>query len=397
MLKIYDNLNTEIEYDFRLSNIKFDNQWIFSLNSVDQPHFNLEFKVPYTQNSFHDGYSTSVFLLKNKYFAQKDVIEVRVNESIGDNGRIGYILQLNSIFDPKVLNINKHLFSFIYYSLGNIFYNLDFKQTRKPTFAKTIFDISDFFDDDILLLIICDQVVAKIPNFKIFDYLPALYKRGFYIHDLNKNSQFYNESLKVKDNYDELENSKNRYNYYSLKLEKISSDLTNDDYILALFQTQLLRKADAETRFLILYQIVEILISKILTFELNKKVCNAVVPILSIDLKNLLAELSKESKRIALLMSTQYTTLSADISNALKSEIYSILNDIDIPEYSLPYDPGKTVFHDLFYDYRNKLLHSHRSFKSLLLNEVKINDQMRSINSLTELVVIDILTTFKSV
>lgn len=394
MLKIHDNLNPAECHDFRLSKIDYSSSWDFILTSSSQPNFFLTFTIPYSDSTFHDGYSTSIYLVKNKFFAQKDVVEVRINENPSDNGRIGYIVQLNSLFDTTILTLNKHLFSFVYYALGNIFFNSDFKQTKAPSFLKSVFTITDFFDDDILLLIICDQVVSKIPNFKLENYFPALYKRGFYLHNDNWATQFLNSSTKVSDNFADIYSNKNKFNYYSLKLEKVSTALYNEDYIDILFKKQLLIKNDPETRFLLLYQIIELLISQILTLELNKKVCSNPTPLQSFELKNSIDEITKELHRISLLLNPPYTKINPLIVEDLKSEIYSLLQILNFPSYQAPYDTNKVNFAGIFYDYRNKLLHTHRSFKSPGLNEPDILIRMSSINSLVELLTIDILTSY---
>lgn len=393
MIKIYDNYNSNVSFDFRLKRVEQQNEWVYILNSKDIQNFELKFTLPHKISSFHDGYSTSVFLLKNKFFAQKDVIEIRVNELAINNGRIGYIVQLNSIFDEKIISVNKHLFSFFYYALGNIFYNLDFKQTKKPDFSKTVFDITDFFDDDILVLITCDQDTNQITDFKIDSYLPSLYQYGFYIFNEPLTSSFYNTSLEVSSNYTNLSNNKNRDGYFSLRLNKVAPVIANEDYLYGMFNKQLLKKNDQETRFLILYQVIEILISKILTAELTKKICGTTTPLEAFKLKEAIEEEVKEGTRISHLFNT-YTTTSNGLKEDLKREIYNLLQYLLFPDFQYPFDPSTTSFHKVFYVYRNKLVHNHRYFKNNLLDESNINLRMETINSLVELLVIDVVNSF---
>jgi hypothetical protein len=393
VLKIYDNYDPSISFDFRLSKVEYQGEWVFVLNSLSIPTYEMKFRLPHEIDSFHDGYSTSVYLIKNKYFAQKDVIEIRVDEISENKGRIGYIVQLNSIFDEKLISVNKHLFSFYYYALGNIFYNLDFKQNKKPDFSKTLFDISDFFDDDILLLITCDQDTNKIPDFKIESYLPSLYKYGFYMANESSIYSFHNTSSEIQGNYLSLSYNISRVGYFSLKIDKVADVIANEDYLYGLFNKQLLKKSDQETRFLILYQVIEILISKILTIELTKKICGAIVPIEAFKLKSAIEEEVRENTRISYLFN-RYTILSHTIKEDLKREIYLLLQYLQFDDFKTAYISSLINFNDVFYIYRNKLVHNHRSFKNSTLNEHDIQLRMEKINSLAELIVIEIVNTF---
>lgn len=393
VLRIHDNYDPNTFFEFRLSNVEFQNAWIYTLNSENMQHFELKFILPQKFDSFHDGYSTSVYLIKNKFFAQKDVVEIRVNELSANNGRIGYIVQLNSIFDEKIISVNKHLFSFLYYAIGNIFYNLDFKQTKNPSFSKTTFEITDFFDEDVLIFITCDQDTNQISNFKIDSYLPSLYQHGFYIINELIPTTYYNTSSRVRDNYSHVLNNQNKAGYNSLKLEKVSDKIANEDYLYGIFNKQLLKKSDQETRFLILYQIVEILISKILTNELTKKVCGLTIPLEAFKLKSAIEEEVRESARISHLFNS-YTNSDNGLKNELNQEIYRLLQYLQFPDYLASFNPLENIFHSTFYDYRNKLLHSHRSFRNNTLDEENIYAKMENINSLVELLIIEVVNSF---
>ncbi len=358
-----------------------------------QPLYDLIFKMPHLIDSFHDGFSVSVYLLKNSFFAQRDVIEVRIPEVTKDQGRIGYITQLSSIFDPTVLTVNKHLHSYFYYTLGNIFFNDDFKQTKNPDFSKTTFDIGDFFDDDTLVLMLCDQITATVPNFKIESYAAALYEKGFYFVEQNFDSHFQNTSNFVATNYTDLYANRNRMGYSSMRLTAPVADLLTDDFVPRLFKKHLLKKIDHGTRFLMLYQVVELLITKILTIELHKTI-NTPTPLEGFKLKEQINDLAKESTRINTLFNN-YSQINAAIGQALHQEIYTLLKYVDFQDYSDPYPPASVSVPGIFYDFRNKLLHNHRSFKAPAILEGQVQNSLISINSLVELLIINITNSYQ--
>lgn len=392
MLRILDNYNPAVSYEFRMRTVQYENGWKYTLNNATLQLYDLEFKMPHLIDSFHNGFSVSVYLLKNRNFAQRDVIEVRIPEVTQNNGRIGYITQLSAIFDPGILTVHKHLHSYFYYALGNIFYNDDFKQTKTPNFSKTTFDISDFFDDDVLLLMTCDQITAGVPNFKIENYTAALYEKGFYFIEPTEESFFQNTSSYVNTNYTDLYATRNRFGYLSVRLEATVSDLLTDDFAPRLFKKHLLKKVDPETRFLMLYQVIELLIPKILTIELRKTI-TAPNQLESFKLKDKINELAKEGTRISHLFTT-YSHIVPGIGNNLHQEIYNLLQHIGFTDYADPYTPGSVA--DIFYDFRNKLLHSHRTFKAPALSESFIQNSLININSLIELLIINITNSYHS-
>lgn len=392
MLKIQDNYNLADFFDFKLIHVEKNRQWSYVLNSATQPGFNLQFDLPYSFD-FQSGYSVSPYFFKNRHFAQKDVIEVRVDGYLRDNGRIGYLVQLNSIFDPKILSINKYLFSYFYYTLGNIFFNDDYKQLKIPDFSKTTFEITDFFDEDVLVLMVCDQLSAEIAGFKIENYIADMYRHGFYLVSSSRKNLYTNSSHFVKDNFDSIRSNANKLGHYSLKLRSLSNEIVGEDFFSETFKKLLLKDVDPETRFLTLYQTVEILITKILTNELLRNVCSATIRLEGFALKRLLDEEVKEMTRITHLFNS-YSYSDQGLKNELTQEIYALLQYCGFPDYTTSFDPNKTTMHDLFYDYRNKLLHSHRHFKLSGLNEQLVLKRMKDINDLTELLIIDVILTF---
>lgn len=392
MLQIKDDYNNGDLFDFRLNKVEYNQGWVYTLTS-EKISYPLIFKLPYLYDSVHPGNSVSVYLLKNNFFAQSHVIEIKVDECTRDNGRIGYITQLNSIFDSSILSVNKHLISYFYYAIGNIFFNDDFKQTKIPDISKGTFDISDFFDDDVLLLMVYDQAVNEIPNFNIQTYIPSLYKYGFYFITKNRRCVFENNTNIINSNYQYVTTTPNKAGYFSLRLLNIKPEIITETFLYEIFQNQLLKKNDQETRFLILFQVIEVLIAKILTVELKQKICTPNIPLEAVDLRKAISDELSTTGRINKLF-INYTNIDHSLKEIIKQEIYEFLSILGFSLYTTQFDSLSVTLPTIFYDYRNKLVHNHRAFMSNILSDIFIEGKMNNINSLAELIIIDIITTY---
>lgn len=392
MLVIKDASSNE-EFEFLLNDLIEEGNTTFILTSENYPGFTLKFKIEYPRSSIPGGYSVSPYIFANKHYAQGDVIDLRINDIDVPKGRVGYFCKLDAIFEPSILNMSDHLYAYIYLSLVTIFSSNKRYQQKDVFIEQDHFAITDFFDENSILLMLCDQHTKKIESFEPNRIMASLFLKGFNWYEKVRNFNF-NDSIFLQENFNAIKSDRTSEGYFVLRISLSSSSLVTDPFVKHLFFKLINSKIEPTTRFIMLYQIIEICIHKILKAEIREKVCINIDTIDNIKLRDLLTEVQKESKRIGLLLN-KYARPSTNIETEIKNYIIDFFSYIEVEGYLDPEETVKLTLATVFYDLRNKLVHAYRIIHKPTIDHNTVILKLQEINKLIEILIAEIVENFE--
>lgn len=395
MLLIKDTLPSTDVHQFILSSVLIGDNISFELTSETYAGVNLNFTLEYPKTKIPSGYSVTVHLFKNKHFSQKDIVDLRVNEIPGNSGKVGYFFRLDSLFEKDILQLNSHIYPYAYYAIEHIFSAETSLQTKTYELNSNPPVISDFFDDDTIILVICNEYSNVINDFTLSNYLAPLFLNGFVKFENTKGIDVFNENDLIKTNFNGIKNIARPDGAYVLRLTSPIDLLAKETFIPYLYEYLLQYKNDSITRFITLYQIIEISISKIFHLKVQTKVCTNLNSLTSFKLKEFLGDIQKEKTRIVSLFN-DYARPSAPLENLLKEAIKDFFIHVIDPDYSDPVKNAEYTLADVFYDYRNKLVHNYRLIHTPGIDNQLTKDKMELINELTEIFISQIISNFKT-
>jgi hypothetical protein len=218
MLLVTDILPSTDIHQFKLSCILIDDKISFELTSETYAGVSINFTLEYPKVKIPTGYSVSIHLFKNKHFSQKDIIDLRVKEISSNKGKIGYFFRLDALFEKDVLQLNSHTYPYAYYAIEHLFLSETTLQTKTYELNSDPPLISDFFDEDIIILAICNEYTNVVNDFTISNYLAPLFLNGFVKLENTKGIDVFNENGLIKNNFDEIKNISRSDGVYILKI-----------------------------------------------------------------------------------------------------------------------------------------------------------------------------------
>lgn len=395
MLQIKESLLSTETHQFKLSSVSIDDYVSFSLTSETYAGVDINFTLEYPKANIPSGYSVTVHLFKNKHFSQKDIIDFRLNELVANSGKAGYFFRLDALFEKDILQLNPHIYPYAYYAIEHLFSSETNLQTKTYELNSTPPVISDFFDEDTIILVICNEYANVINDFTISNYLAPLFLHGFVKFENTKGIDVFNENELIKNNFDGIKNIVRPNGAYVLRLTSPIELLIKETFIPYLYQYLLQSKSDTITRFITLYQIIEISISKIFHLKVQTKVCNNLNSLTSIQLKKFLGEIQQEKTRIVALFN-DFARPSAPLENQLREAIKDFFIHVNDPDYSDPIENAKCKLADVFYDYRNKLVHNYRLIHAPGIDNQLTQNKMELINDFTEIFISQIISNFRT-
>lgn len=220
--------------------------------------------------------------------------------------------------------------------------------------------LSDYYTDNLILCVLHKETVSKIGDFNIKEYLLSFYTYGYSLY----NKQM--SALPVK--------SYNKHNEYKekqhIKILK-SNYYHNVEFVNNLINGSLTNCTDALVRFILLYQIIEFIISNKHQSEFDSLLAayqNS--DFTKNDFVERIKEISREKYMIDKIIKED--TLDSNICLNFKNECKSIFNDID-------YKYNKDSLPSLLYSFRNQITHSYRSFLGKENNLVKTIECFESV------------------
>ncbi len=315
-----------------------------------------EISVPYILdlNNSGDCIGYKVFLLKNDVKnKENDIFQVF------DNGqRIGWIFTIQSLQSgAHDWAQNEHFLKIAYFAFKALLEKIDIK--RSDLVGKCELKLSDCYDTDDIVFIVCEQ------EFDINFYLPSFYRYGYY----------FQTDIEIKSSGDlsvfDEPHSKN-----NICIKRISPFLEDIKYFTEpSFFERIYKEKHYLVKFLLLYQVIELLISKILDvrfksiMEQNKTATVDDIHKIKIELN----EISNEMRRINLLMN-QFVTIDSEYNLRRKNlliECAAFMKSCN--EFTGSDDCGKN---EIFYRTRNTIIHKYNKLK----NENNVVENIKKIN-----------------
>ncbi|WP_235335263.1 hypothetical protein [Aphanizomenon flos-aquae] len=275
------------------------------------------------------------------------------------------------------------------------FYKLLLNQEDYSHFTPSIeqiedYKLTDFYGDNIIILILFKTNIQKIANFNIDNYLASLYSHSYYYCEPTENIKKINTCQPTED----LNEIKNRANLKSsgntrLILQRSSKYLQGESYIDRLFKSLLKTEEHHLVRFYLLYQVIELMIQivferKILD-EINNFNNNADKNIRKF--KEKIDNISTEKTRVSILIN-DYVKINNPNLLISCNELIKLFNDDDSNEkddISKKQDLGGAL-----YKVRCLIVHHFRKLPDKILEE-----KLREINKEFENIIIKIILDYE--
>ncbi|MFM6011570.1 MAG: hypothetical protein ACKO99_13140 [Dolichospermum sp.] len=305
----------------------------------------------------------SLFVMKSlELNRENDIFQVYDKDA---NLRIGWVFPIQAIVSNKhgCAN-NKHFLKYAYVAFYKLLINKEEYDHFIPPFQNADnYMLTDFYGDDIIILILSNSQIQNIDNFHIDNYLTSLYSYSYYYCQPTENLKQINNCQPTED----LKEIRNRANLQSfgntrLIIQRKSQYLQGEAYLDRLFKSLLKTEENPLVRFYLLYQVIELVIEII--FEksfsdiINNFQNNADKNIY--ELKESITNISSEKERISkliaalekkidavsktnlhLLCNQLLTAFNSDNKNSLPLALYSVRSLIvhkfrNLPEKDLP-------------------------------------------------------------
>ena len=394
MLILKEDIPSVETHNFKLSSVGIDNKITFELTSETYEGVDIKFTLESQIHKVFSAYSVSVHLFKNSHFSQKDIIDLRVDGFIQRKGQVGYLFRLDALFEPDALQLNEHTFSYAYYALEKIFSEEISFQTKTIELKTNEFRIADFFDEDTIILVLCNEYISRINNFSIDNYLASLYLNGFINFNKNIEIEHFNNASIIESNYANVKKVFRNDGVFVLRVPQANTVLAGENFVYHLFLNLIQKKTDPITRFIMLYQIVEIFISKIFHLKVQSKICNDLSNLTNIQLRDFLSDIQKEKTRIKALLN-EYARPTSPLETELRQTIIDFFVHVNDPDYKDASKYDELSLTDVFYEYRNKLVHNYRQVHAPGIDNVLTIEKMSSVNSLTEVLMAQVISNFQ--
>lgn len=293
----------------------------------------------------------TIYGFLNKY----GTVENRIYKVIerGHDEFIGYILPLLALFS------NEHDWAdqkFFLTFAANSYIKLIKENIGIEGISTEIsIDILNKFNDNLIILILDKERISST-NFNINQYYMSLYKYGYYrVENIDEFKTY------------ECDNNNNRVVWpdKNLKIEPICSQFADEAYILTL--PKRLNNKNGILKFFYLYQVIEVIIEKILKRELKKISDNYENASSGYDLSRQIYSVVEEQERIQKLFSDEYKVGDFTKTN-LRNECNTLIEMLKTTKV-------KSNASTALYSIRNTLVHNLR-----LINE----DHMENLNRIIE-------------
>ncbi|MFM6220127.1 MAG: hypothetical protein ACKPJO_32180 [Dolichospermum sp.] len=382
-LKIKDEIS-DIHYSLtEVIPNRNDEQLYFELSDVQN---NIKIFIDYvlTLDSEYKPEDYSLFILKSWVLdKENDIFQVFDKEFYKEPNRVrlGWIFPIQALLSNEHQYAdNKHFLKYAYVAFLKLLKNQEEYTTFNPLFSKITnnYKLTDFYGEDIIILVLCNSPLQKIDNFQIDNYITSLYSYGYYFCQPIEN-------LKEIDTRSDSENPTGK----NLILQKNSSCLQKEDYVYRLFKDLLKNEEHHLVRFYLLYQVIELIIQIVFERKILEEINNFNNnPDKNIrKLKEKIDNISTEKKRVSILINDDVKINNPNLLISC-NELIKLFNDDDSNEkddISKKQDLGGAL-----YDVRCLIVHQFRKLPDKILEE-----KLREINKEFENIVIKIILDYK--
>jgi hypothetical protein len=382
-LKIKDEIS-DIHYSLtEVIPNRNDEQLYFELSDVQN---NIKIFIDYvlTLDSEYKPEDYSLFILKSWVLdKENDIFQVFDKEFYKEPNRVrlGWIFPIQALLSNEHQYAdNKHFLKYAYVAFLKLLKNQEEYTTFNPLFSKITnnYKLTDFYGEDIIILVLCNSPLQKIDNFQVDNYITSLYSYGYYFCQPIEN-------LKEIGTRSDSENPTGK----NLILQKNSSCLQKEDYVYRLFKDLLKNEEHHLVRFYLLYQVIELIIQIVFERKILEEIKNFNDnPDKNIrKLKEKIDNISTEKKRVSILINDDVKINNPNLLISC-NELIKLFNDDDSNEkddISKKQDLGGAL-----YDVRCLIVHQFRKLPDKILEE-----KLREINKEFENIVIKIILDYK--
>jgi hypothetical protein len=299
----------------------------------------------------------TIYILENPNCKENSIFEV-YDKTQGI--RIGWIFPMQSLVSSEHdYKDNIYFLKYAYVATEILLRGVDFKHIEEVDFYDYPYSLIDFYKSDSIVFIVDNDNISKLDKYEFDYYIPDLYKYGYCISGKNE-----------LDYFDDINKR--------LNLNRITSALSVDSYVIELFSNFLGKETSPLLKFYLLYQVIELILEKIFNKEFKEMIQQlSQDEKLSFNVKEELQNISKEKYRIKRLFSEYSNGINS--SEELKLECNKLLEEQSIK--------NGTVVADSLYSVRNLLVHSYRDLTS---KQIKM---ISNINIYFEKCIIELVTT----
>lgn len=395
MLLLDDN-NDKTQHEFSLNSVSVDGaRQTFTLSSSTYESLDIQFTLELPKHPLPLGYSVTVHLFKNPFHLQRQVIDLRTADRARGGGRIGYMFDLEALFTPGVLQLDSHRYCYAYFGVEYLFQHSVSLQTKDAIIKSDPYSILDFFDDSTIMLVLCDQFCDEVSNFNLNNYLPNLFLNGFKLFSKSTPIEIENDHSYLQMNYESftITNPPIANGICPIRLAKAKVSISSEAYVVHLFTNLIQKKFDQVTRFLMLYQVVEIFMPKMIHLEARQRICQNLNALTSDKVKDLVIGLTKQGELITALL-TRHAIPRHTLTTLLRQEILDFFIHVNHPEFLDHTKHPSLTLTDLFYAFRNKIVHEYRILHEIGVDKVITDGKVDTINRLTEALIAEAITVF---
>lgn len=197
----------------------------------------------------------SLYILKSHILnRENDIFQVFEKEL---KRRIGWIFPIQALLSKEHDNAeNRHFLKYSYVAFHKLLLNVEQYKTHSPDINSTSnYELTDFYGDEIIILILSKSEVEKIESFNIENYLISLYSQGYYnCQPTDSITDFHSRGA--------LSEPPNKVNQ-KIYIKRISKELQEEVYLSRLFKNLLKTEKHPLVRFYLLYQVIELIIERI--------------------------------------------------------------------------------------------------------------------------------------
>jgi len=357
------------DFSYLIDKIRFNeknNEFELS-SSADNTDSRLYFSYELKPYQDYDKNNFLIFIFFKNDYSENDIFQVYEKDENRDDIRIGWIFPIQS------LSSNQHDFADNQY-----FLKYAFVAYQKLLLEKEIdfelngnYNLNTLYKVNSMILILDKDNLKSIINFNLKYYLPSFYRYGYFtVSNRNTNINFRQIDKRVN-------------------IQSISKVLQNEDYIFELYK-ELIFERHPLVKFHVLYQIIELLIEKVLyngvdNFKTNFENLLQDLKSKTIDTRKIQDEIGvfvSEKDRIKKLFYDYSKNCDRELQKLLSEQCSVLLDKIGKKE-----DGGE--IEKSLYSVRNLIVHNYRVIQKL---ETGL---LMEINSLFEILVSDLLINYK--
>lgn len=271
-------------------------------------------------------------LLDSPYYnAESNIYEIEIDKK---GERFGYVIPINALVSRES-NFKGPLKNYAYVSYWYLLTRINKLKNSKNL-------LTDYFHENLVVCVLNKETL----NRHILDYSPDLYLLSFYEKGYYCCGQNPTKLVKGYD-YEKLIKSSNK-----ISINKVKSKYFENEFIKNLFCSYLPYEEVALARFIMAYQAIEHYMNEICNIEIEQIILDYIdKKIYKNDYFDKVGKLGGERKQISLIF--------GKIDNSHES-VKEFERECNILYDMINYLPDKDGVANLFYSFRNLLVHNYR-------------------------------------